>query len=286
MRYPPGRVVDVGPLAPASYTVRFAKPRDPTRMNEFFTEVWTVLKTIVLNLRDPNAWQETLGRPAVYWPIVATLAFIIFAETGLLVGFFLPGDSLLVTVGIVARASDLSIWPMLFILIAAAILGDTVGYWFGAKSGPALFNRPNSRFFKRERLMEAKAFFDRHGGKTIIIARFMPFARTFVPIVAGAAKMNYRWFLMYNVAGGVLWIGSMLAFGYFAVDVLEPPLKAVFGPTFELNKKIDVLALVIIVLSVMPMAIHYLIERKRKKRGVLTINATDAAPVGTTPPGP
>ena len=98
--------------------------------------------------------------------------------------------------------------------------------------------------------------------------------------------MNYRWFLMYNVAGGVLWIGSMLAFGYFAVDVLEPPLKAVFGPTFELNKKIDVLALVIIVLSVMPMAIHYLIERKRKKRGALTINATDAAPVGTTPPGP
>jgi membrane-associated protein len=254
-------------------------------MNEFFTEVWNVLKTIVLNLRDPNAWQETLGRAEVYWPIVATLAFIIFAETGLLVGFFLPGDSLLVTVGIVARASGLELWPMLLILIAAAIIGDTVGYWFGAKSGPALFNRPNSRFFKRERLLEAKAFFDKHGGKTIIIARFMPFARTFVPIVAGAAKMNYRWFLVYNVVGGVLWIGSMLAFGYFAVDVLEPPLKAVFGPTFELNKKIDILALVIIVLSVLPMVVHYLLERRKKKREAALATVAEA-PVVTTPPAP
>jgi len=249
-------------------------------MNEFFGEVWNVLKSIVLNLRDPNAWQETLGRPQVYWPIVATLAFIIFAETGLLFGFFLPGDSLLVTVGIVCRASELNIWPMLVILITAAIIGDTVGYWFGAKSGPALFNKPDSRFFKQKHLQSAREFFEKHGGKTIIIARFMPFARTFVPVVAGAARMNYRWFATYNIVGGILWISSMLLFGYFAIDVLEPPLRALFGPEFQLSKKIDILALVIIVLSLLPMGIHYLIERKRHRAAIVDQGSTTSA----TPP--
>lgn len=241
-------------------------------MNAFFQQVWDILATIVVHLRDPQKWQEVLDKPGVFWPAVAALAFVIFAETGLLVGFFLPGDSLLVTVGIVARVledaaaasgepSSWNLGALMAVLIVAAVVGDTVGYWFGAKAGPGLFNRPNSRWFKRDHLLAAKAFFDKHGGKTIVLARFMPFLRTFAPVVAGAAKMNYRWFVTYNVVGGVLWIGSMLLFGYFAVDLLEPPLKRVFGPEFELRKKVDVLAGVIILISVAPIAVGYLRKR-------------------------
>lgn len=265
-------------------------------MGEFFQKVWDILCTIVVNLRDPQQWQDALNKPGVFWPAVAALAFIIFAETGLLVGFFLPGDSLLVTVGIVARAlsdtaalngepNSWNIWWLTGILIAAAIIGDSVGYWFGAKTGPKLFNRPSSRWFKRDHLLAAKAFFDKHGGKTIIMARFMPFARTFVPVVAGAAKMNYRWFFAYNVIGGVAWISSMLLFGYFAVDVLEKPLQTMLGdPEFKLAKKIDILALVIIALSLMPMVIHYLIERRRKKREAM--KQPEMAAMGESTPTP
>lgn len=275
-------------------------------MGEFFQKVWHVVSTIVVHIfvePDPlpdgtkvskfDKWAEVLGEKDVFWAVVVALAVIIFAETGLLVGFFLPGDSLLVTVGIVARglADDAaekgienawSIWAMMGVLIAAAIIGDTVGYWFGAKTGPALFNRPNSRWFKRDHLLAAKAFFEKHGGKAIILARFMPFARTFVPVVAGAAKMNYRWFFAYNVIGGVLWIASMLLFGYTAKDWLEPILKSVFGPTFDLRKNMEALAVVIIVLSLTPMFVHYLIERRRKKK--LTAAGAVAAPVPTQTP--
>jgi membrane-associated protein len=265
-------------------------------MNEFFAKVWDILKTIVVHLRDPQQWQDALDKPGVFWPAVAALAFIIFAETGLLVGFFLPGDSLLVTVGIVARflddaaaaggeASAWNVWVMMAVLIVAAVVGDTTGYWFGAKAGPGLFNRPNSRWFKRDHLLAAKAFFDRHGGKTIVLARFMPFLRTFVPVVAGAAHMNYRWFATYNVLGGVLWISSMLLFGYYAVDFLEPPLKRVFGPDFELRKKVDVLALVIIALSLTPMAVHWLLDR-RKKRAAAAGKRPEPVAVGESLPPP
>jgi membrane-associated protein len=248
-------------------------------MNEFFQQVWNVIKTIVMNLRDPQQWQTVLDKPGVFWPAVAALAFIIFAETGLFVGFFLPGDSLLVTVGIVARMledgavasgtpSAWNIWVLMGVLIVAAIAGDNTGYWFGAKAGPALFNRPKSRWFKREYLLKAREFFETHGGKAVVMARFMPFARTFVPIVAGAAKMNYRWFLTYSVTGGILWISSMLLFGYYAVDFLEPTLQKVFGPQFRLREKIDILALVIIALSLTPMGIQYLLSRRKKKAEV------------------
>lgn len=259
-------------------------------MGEFFQKVWHVVSTIVVHIfvtpppKDDGTpvskfdkWAEVLGEKDVFWAVVVALAVIIFAETGLLVGFFLPGDSLLVTVGIVARGladhaaeqgvdSPWNIWVMMGVLIGAAIIGDSVGYWFGAKAGPALFNRPNSRWFKRDHLLAAKAFFEKHGGKAIILARFMPFARTFVPVVAGAARMNYRWFFAYNVVGGVLWIASMLLFGYTAKDWLEPILKSVFGPAFDLRKNMEALAVVIIVLSLTPMFVHYLIERRRKKK--------------------
>jgi membrane-associated protein len=254
-------------------------------MGEFFQQVWDLLCTIVANFKNPEAWPDALK--GAYWPTVVVVAVIVFAETGLLVGFFLPGDSLLVTLGIVAYAAQWDVVTMMAVLMAAAVVGDTVGYWFGAKTGPRLFNRPNSRWFKRDHLLAAKAFFDRHGGKTIIIARFMPFARTFVPVVAGAAKMNYRWFFAYNVIGGVAWIGSMLLFGYFAVPVLDEPLKKVFGDDFSLAKKIDILAGVIIVLSVLPMVVHYLIERRRKKRLAAQAAAEPVAVgAGGQPPTP
>jgi membrane-associated protein len=235
-------------------------------MEDFFTQIWTILKGIVTNLRNPNEWDQFLNKPGIYWSAVATLALIIFAETGLLVGFFLPGDSLLVTVGIIARISNWDIVTLMLVLCAAAIIGDTVGYWIGAKAGPGLFRRPDSRFFKQQHLQKAKAFFDRHGGKTIIIARFMPFARTFVPVVAGAAKMEYRYFLTYNVVGGIAWIVSMLMFGYTAEDWLNPLLKSIFGQQFELRKNIDALALVIIGLSLAPMVVQGLIEWRAKKK--------------------
>ena len=264
-------------------------------MSEFFQQVWEVIKTIVVNLRDPQQWQNVLDKPGVFWPAVAALAFIIFAETGLFVGFFLPGDSLLVTVGIVARMledgaaasgtpSAWNIWVLMGVLIVAAIAGDNTGYLFGSKAGPALFNRPKSRWFKREYLLKAREFFETHGGKAVVMARFMPFARTFVPIVAGAAKMNYRWFLTYSVTGGVLWISSMLLFGYYAVDFLEPALKRAFGPDFELRKKIDILALVIIALSLTPMGIQYLLGRRKKRQELKEqpepVTATSDKPVG------
>ena len=121
---------------------------------------------------------------------------IIFAESGLFFGFFLPGDSLLLTAGLLASRGLLDIWVLLLILPVAAIIGDNVGYWFGKKTGPRIFNRENSRLFKRKNLLAAKAFYEKHGGKTIVIARFMPFIRTFAPIVAGAVEMEYRWWAL------------------------------------------------------------------------------------------
>jgi membrane-associated protein len=117
------------------------------------------------------------------------LFFIIFAESGLFFGFFLPGDSLMLTTGLLASRHILNIYILIPLLFAGAVLGDSVGYWFGAKTGPPLFNRPSSLLFRRENLLKAKAFYDKHGGKTITLARFLPFIRTFAPIVAGAAGM-------------------------------------------------------------------------------------------------
>ncbi len=129
------------------------------------------------------------------------LVVVVFAETGLMVGFFLPGDSLLVTAGLFAAKGDLDIVWLNVALIAAAILGDATGYWIGYRTGKALYSRPNSFFFRRQHLIKTHEFYERHGGKTIVIARFMPIIRTFAPVVAGAAEMTYRRFATYNVAG-------------------------------------------------------------------------------------
>ena len=145
---------------------------------------------------------------------------IVFAESGLFFGFFLPGDSLLLTAGLLASRGLLDIVILLVILFPAAVLGDTVGYWFGAKVGPPLFKREKSLFFKPRNLLAAKAFYDKHGGKTITLARFMPFIRTFAPIVAGAVKMEYRRFLAFNLLGGLVWAIGMTLLGYYLGSAL------------------------------------------------------------------
>jgi membrane-associated protein len=194
----------------------------------------------------------------VTWGGLALLTFIIFAETGLLVGFFLPGDSLLVTAGIYCTSVQdgkppLLSLPLVLILPAiAAIVGDTVGYWIGAKSGPALFNREQSLLFSKKHLLRTKEFYERHGGKTIIIARFLPFLRTFAPVVAGIGQMEYRRFLRFNVFGGIGWVWSMVLLGF--------SLSQVFP---NLNKQIDKVIIVIIFVSLLPGVISWLANRNK-----------------------
>jgi len=167
-------------------------------------------------LRDLNGLVTTAG--------YAGVTAIIFIETGLLFPF-LPGDSLLVTAGLVAVTGTLNVWTLGVLCSIAAIVGDQIAYAIGRRSGAALFSRPDSRWFKQEHLRAAQAFYERHGGKTIILARFMPFARTFAPVVAGAARMHYPMFVFYNVIGGLLWIWSMLLTGYYVVRLI-PGLEA------------------------------------------------------------
>jgi membrane-associated protein len=150
---------------------------------------------------------------------LTVITAIVFAETGLFVGFFLPGDSLLFTAGALAAQGHFSIVLLNTLLIVAAIAGDTVGYWFGRKMGPALFKRPKSLFFNPEHLRRAHDFYEKHGGKTIVLARFMPIIRTFAPVVAGMGKMDYGRFLSFNVFGGIGWVLSMTFAGYFLGQV-------------------------------------------------------------------
>jgi membrane-associated protein len=189
---------------------------------------------------------------------LAALTAVIFAETGLLVGFFLPGDSLLVTAGLYCTSAVAGEAPLLNIVtlnlaaIAAAIVGDTVGYWIGFKTGPRIFTREQSLLFSRKHLLRTKAFYERHGGKTIILARFLPFVRTFAPVVGGVGRMGYRRFLGFNVIGGIAWVASMTLLG-FSLGKVYPPI----------TKQIDKVILVIIFVSLVPGGISYLMNRKK-----------------------
>ncbi|MFY9550834.1 MAG: VTT domain-containing protein [Thermoanaerobaculia bacterium] len=185
---------------------------------------------------------------------LTAMTIIVFAETGLLVGFFLPGDSLLVTAGVFAGTGQLNLLPLILVLTAAAILGDTVGYWFGRKTGPALFKRPKSLLFNPEHLRRAHDFYEKHGGKTIVIARFMPIIRTFAPIVAGMAQMQYRRFLSFNVFGGALWVLSMTLIGYF------------LGQIPGVREHIEVVILVVVFLSILPGIIAAAKEWRKSRR--------------------
>ncbi len=188
----------------------------------------------------------------VQWAGYVGLTLIIFAETGLLVGFFLPGDSLLVTAGLLCSQADfgLDVWLLGAILTVAAIVGDTVGYAIGRATGPRIFTRQDSLLFNRKHLLRAQAFYEKHGGKTIIIARFMPIVRTFAPVVAGVGQMRYRSFVLYNVVGGIAWIWSMLMIGY------------VLGSRFPaVSQHLEKVILLVIFLSILPGIIAWWRER-------------------------
>lgn len=195
------------------------------------------------------------------------LWFIIFAETGLAVGFFLPGDSLLVVCGLFAAAGKLNLWLMLVLLFIAAVIGDAVGYYSGRKVGPAIFNKPKSRFFNPKHLRKAHDFYEKHGGKTIILARFVPIVRTFAPIVAGAADMSYRQFAVYNVVGGFAWVTSMLFAGYFLGGLVEQFVRNVFGiEGFLLEDHIDKVVIVVVFLSILPIIFEFIKARREGKQ--------------------
>ncbi len=189
----------------------------------------------------------------IRWGGLTVLIIIVFAETGLLIGFFLPGDSLLITAGLIAAQGYLDIVVLNVSLILAAIIGDQVGYLFGKKTGPKLFNREKSLLFDKDHLLKAKEFYEKYGGRAIIYARFVPFARTFAPIVAGVGQMNYRKFVTYNVFGGILWVASMTLLGYF------------FGNIPFVKKNFEYVIIGVILLSVMPIVLGYLKHRKEKK---------------------
>jgi membrane-associated protein len=182
------------------------------------------------------------------------LILIVFAETGLLIGFFLPGDSLLITAGLFAARGDFNIVTLNLTLIAAAIVGDATGYWIGRRTGRALYSRPDSLLFRREHLRITHEFYEKHGGKTIVIARFMPIVRTFAPMVAGVAEMGYRKFAVYNVAGGILWVMSMTLGGYFLGQLVP-----------DIERNIHYVIAIVIFLSLLPPGIAWLRAQTSRK---------------------
>jgi membrane-associated protein len=181
------------------------------------------------------------------------LTAIVFVETGLLIGFFLPGDSLLITAGLVAAAGGLNIWWLDALLIVAAVAGDSVGYAIGRRLGPRLFTREKSLLFNPKHIQRTRDFYERHGAKTIVIARFVPIIRTFAPVVAGVGQMQYRRFIVYNVAGGVGWVVGMTWAGYLLGQTIP-----------NISSHIHIVVAIVIVLSVIPIGIEVLRERKRR----------------------
>lgn len=191
---------------------------------------------------------------------ILAIVFVIFAESGLLVGFFLPGDSLLFTAGVLVQSGvlNVNIHLFVFLLIIAAVLGNSTGYWFGRKVGPRLFTRPNSKFFKQENITKSKEFYDKYGPVAIILTRFVPIVRTFAPIVAGVSKMDYRKFMIYNVVGAILWAGGVTYMGYFLGVIFE-------RAGLDIDTVILPIILVILVVSMLPPIIHVLKEKKNRE---------------------
>lgn len=200
----------------------------------------------MLALFNIQNWLESGG--------LVLLGAIVFAESGLLVGFFLPGDSLLFIAGFLSSSAGSNVLPPLplvaLVTTLCAIAGDQVGYWFGHRVGPALFDRPKSRVFNPKNVEKAHAFLEKYGAKTIVLARFVPVVRTFAPIVAGVGKMNYRTFVLYNILGGVVWGGGVTTLGYF------------LGEVDFVKENIEIASLAIVALSIAPIAIEFIRHRR------------------------
>ena len=188
----------------------------------------------------------------IRWGGYVVLVAIVFCETGLLVGFFLPGDSLLITAGLLAAAGVLDIWLLNALLIVAAIVGDSVGYAIGYRAGPRLFTKEESLLFSRKHLLRTRVFYEKYGGKTIVLARFIPLIRTFAPVVAGIGQMEYRRFVFYNVFGGIGWVISMTWAGYLLGSLIP-----------DISRYIHVVVLVVIVLSFIPVVVELWKARRR-----------------------
>jgi len=203
-------------------------------------------------LTNPDRLIQFLSTVFTGWYGYALLFAIVFSETGLLAGLFLPGDSLLFTVGVVAGAGKLDVITIMVVLASAAIIGDAVGYTLGRKAGPMVYNRPDSRFFKREHLDKTHAFYEKHGGKTIIYARFVPIVRTFAPFVAGVANMTYAKFASFNIFGGIGWVMLMTLLGYN------------LGNVEFVRRHFEKFVLGIVFVSVLPIVFEYLRSRNKK----------------------
>lgn len=198
----------------------------------------------------------------ISWAGVIGVALVIFAESGLLIGFFLPGDSLLLTAGLLVNRGALAIdiHLLVIILFLAATLGDNTGYWFGKKVGRRLFRRKDSPVFHKDNLLKAEAFYEKYGGKAIVLARFVPFARTFAPIIAGISRMNYRMFVIYNIIGALLWAVGLTYVGYYAGAWLE-------HQGIDIDKYLLLVIAGIIFLSLLPPLFH--IFRDHERRAIL-----------------
>jgi membrane-associated protein len=212
-------------------------------------------------LTNPEQLIRLLSTLLSGWLGYAALFGIVYAETGLLVGFFLPGDSLLFTVGVVAGAGELDLLTVIAVLSLAAVLGDSTGYFLGWKTGPRIFSRPDSRLFKQEYVTRTRAFYERYGGKTIILARFVPIVRTFAAFVAGVGQMPYLRFLPFSVFGGIGWVTVMTALGYRLGGI--PFVRQYF----------DKVVLAIIAVSLLPTVLEiWKAHRKRHPAGVRVID--------------
>jgi len=196
------------------------------------------------------------------------LFVIIFAESGLLIGFFLPGDSLLFTAGLLAAQGQFGLnLPVLLVgCFIAAVAGDQVGYLFGKRVGPALFRRPDSRIFRQSYVDRAREFFDRHGSKTIVMARFVPVVRTFAPILAGVGSMEYRTFVTFNVLGGLLWAVGVTTTGYILGDTVP-----------DIDKYLLPIIVLIVFLSILPPLIEALRHRRAARRSAMSPAQAEAA---------
>ena len=208
--------------------------------------VFEIISNFLSTIYDLPSLVQTIG--------YIGLALIIFAETGLFFGFFLPGDSLLLTAGVFAAKGTFNILYLNALLITAAIVGDAFGYYFGKKTGKYLFKRDDSFLFKKSHLEKARSFYNEHGGKAIIFGRFIPVVRTFVPIVAGSLEMPYNKFFLYNAAGGILWVTSLTLLGYFVGNIIN------------IEKNLVLAILIIIALSFVPYAYEYWKNKKIAKR--------------------